>query len=59
MGCGLRCWRDGERERESECESERQAEDTAAICSPPMRRSGLLALPLYCTAAQALTSSQG
>lgn len=42
-----------------EATGERQAEDTAAICSPPMRLSVLLALPLYCTAAQPLTSSQG
>lgn len=35
------------------------ADDTAATQQPAMRLSGLLALPLYCTAAQALTSSQG
>lgn len=54
VGRGDGTWAGGEvLERRS---SYRQAEETAAIHNPPMRRARLPALPLYCTAAQALTS---
>ncbi|CAJ1077041.1 unnamed protein product [Xyrichtys novacula] len=47
------------RERERERETSRGEETAAAArIQPPMRRSGFPALPLYCTAAPTLTSSQ-